>query len=91
MAKRDKKKSPKASFSRIEKESVKFEKPELKSNHFLDKKGSTGSYGEKAFNDLAPTKGKGFRQAKNKKKRGAYKGGAIDTGVHSIKFEVDSE
>jgi nucleolin len=31
--------------------------------------------------------GKNFRHEKTKKKRGSYRGGSIDTGVHSIKFE----
>jgi hypothetical protein len=57
----------------------------------LDKAGSQGSYGEKAFQDLAPTRGKDFRQEKNKKKRGSYRGGQIDVGVHSIKFASDEE
>jgi len=52
----------------------------------LDKEGAAGSYGEKAFKDLAPTRGKEFRQEKNKKKKGTYKGGRITTQIHSIKF-----
>ena len=59
--------------------------------HFWQKGEPCGSYGEKAYKDLAPTRGKGFRQEKNKKKRGSYKGGKIDTAVHSIKFDKASE
>jgi len=82
----------KAPFSRVDASKVDFKDDRLRSNHFLDKAGSTGSYGEKAFKDLAPTRGKGFRQEKNKKKRGSYRGGAIDSnGVHSIKFASDDE
>ena len=33
--------------------------------------------------------GKSFRHEKTKKKRGSYKGGAIDTSVCSIKFDSD--
>jgi len=47
------------------------------------------AYGEKAFRDLGPKKGKDFRTEKNKKKRGSYKGGAIDTECRSIKFDSD--
>lgn len=45
-----------------------------------------GSWGEKANLDLKNTRGKSFRHEKTKKKRGNYKGGAIDMGVNSIKF-----
>ena len=33
--------------------------------------------------------GKSFRHEKTKKKRGTYRGGAIDTQVYSIKFDSD--
>ena len=33
--------------------------------------------------------GKSFRHEKTKKKRGTYKGGAIDTQVYSIKFDSE--
>lgn len=50
--------------------------------------GARGSWGEKANKDLIVTKGKSFRHEKTKKKRGSYRGGAIDTSqVHSIKFD----
>jgi nucleolin len=46
-----------------------------------------GSWGEKANDVLKFTRGKQFRHEKTKKKRGNYRGGAIDTSVNSIKFE----
>lgn len=64
-----------------------FASPLLKTNLFMDKGGSVGSYGHKAHEDLIKTKGAGFRKEKDKKKRGAYKGGSIDFQSHSIKFE----
>jgi hypothetical protein len=45
-------------------------------------------YSERAYQDLVVTKGKHFTKEKNKKKRGSYRGGAIDTmGVKAIKFD----
>lgn len=45
-------------------------------------------YGERAHHDLSVTKGKGFTKEKNKKKRGSYRGGAIDIqGGKGVKFE----
>lgn len=40
------------------------------------------------YDGVFPT-GKSFRHEKTKKKRGSYKGGAIDMGVNSIKFDSD--
>jgi SRP40, C-terminal domain len=46
------------------------------------------NYADRAFKDLSATRGKGFTKEKNKKKRGSYRGGAIDTsGGKSYKFE----
>ena len=78
-------------FKRVREEEVEFLRDELKNNDFSAKKGAKGSYGERAYVDLKDTRGKDFRQEKNKKKKGAYRGGKIDTGVHSIKFDSDSE
>jgi len=36
-------------------------------------------------------KGKGFRHEKTKKKKGTYRGGAIDTRVNSIKFTFSDD
>lgn len=45
-------------------------------------------YANKAYKDLSVTRGKGFKREKDKKKRGSYRGGAIDTsGGRSFKFE----
>lgn len=45
-------------------------------------------YAERAHQDLSVTKGKGFTKEKNKKKRGSYRGGAIDlNGGRGVKFE----
>lgn len=44
-------------------------------------------YAEKAHRALSVTKGRGFTKEKNKKKRGAYKGGIIDTQSRAIKFD----
>ncbi len=45
-------------------------------------------YADRAYQDLSVTKGKGFTKEKNKKKRGSYRGGAIDVGGgKGIKFE----
>ncbi|KAG4272082.1 hypothetical protein FPRO06_04052 [Fusarium proliferatum] len=41
------------------------------------------AYSQKAHEDLIVTKGKGFTKEKNKKKRGSYRGGAID--IHDKK------
>lgn len=50
-------------------------------------KGQYENWGKKAALDLQYTKGKSFRHEKTKKKRGSYRGGQIDVGVNSIKFE----
>lgn len=45
-------------------------------------------YGDRAHQDLSVTRGKGFTKEKNKKKRGSYRGGAIDVGGgKGVKFE----
>lgn len=49
--------------------------------------GPAGSYGQKAHDMLKHTKGKSFRHEKTKKKRGTYRGGAIDLGTHSVTFD----
>merc|ERR1712217_595045 len=50
---------------------------------------SFDTWGAKATQDLIVTKGKSFRHEKTKKKRGSYKGGPINMGVASIKFDSD--
>jgi hypothetical protein len=45
-------------------------------------------YAERAHRDLSVTKGNRFTKEKNKKKRGSYRGGPIDTeAVNSFKFD----
>lgn len=45
-------------------------------------------YADQAHKDLSVKSGKEFKKEKNKKKRGIYRGGAIDTsGGKSFKFE----
>lgn len=57
----------------------------VKDNSFFA--GGTSSWGRKAAEDLIVTRGKGFKHEKTKKKRGTYKGGAIDVNaVNSVRF-----
>jgi len=77
------KKKSKAPFRRVKAEDIVIEKEELKDNSFQ----SFDSWGAKANQDLIVTKGKSFRHEKTKKKRGSYRGGQINVGVNSIKFD----
>lgn len=55
---------------------------------YLSNKYIPYAYADRAYQDLSVTRGKGFTKEKNKKKRGSYRGGAIDTaGGKSFKFE----
>lgn len=54
---------------------------------YCKQKNAAGSWGERANKDLKFTRGKSFKHEKTKKKRGSYRGGQIDTGVNSIKFD----
>jgi hypothetical protein len=57
--------------------------PRLTSNAFQGH-----DWGRKAHEDLIVTRGKGFTKEKNKKKKGSYRGGFIDTSaVGGIKFD----
>ena len=56
--------------------------PKFASNKYI-----SYDYADKAHRDLVVTKGKNFTKEKNKKKRGAYRGGVIDTASRGIKFE----
>ncbi|CAG8456876.1 10860_t:CDS:2, partial [Scutellospora calospora] len=67
--------------SRVNFNEIKFNNEKLKDNSAI------GSFGYKAYNDFATTRGKDFRAQKTKKKRGSYRGGKIDFQSHSIKFE----
>lgn len=76
-------KKPNVPFSRIDR-NIKVE-DKFKSNRFTD---NAHGWGQKAHEDLIVTKGKGFTKEKNKKKRGSYRGGFIDTGARNgIKFD----
>jgi hypothetical protein len=77
-------------FQRVDPSKVSFADESLKNNAY--RTGMCGTFGDKASEDLMVTRGKGFKQEKNKKKRGSYRGGSIDTnGVRSFKFPSDSE
>ncbi|KAI9700021.1 MAG: hypothetical protein M1836_002555 [Candelina mexicana] len=76
-----KQKSQNTPFSRVPKD-VKVDH-RLSSNAY-----QPYDYAEKAHQDLIVTKGKNFTKEKNKKKRGSYRGGAIDVdGRKGIKFD----
>lgn len=82
--KADSEKPPKkknAPFSRIPQDTQ--VDPRMASNAYVPY-----DYAERAHQDLIVTKGKGFTKEKNKKKRGSYRGGAIDVdGRKGIKFD----
>lgn len=68
-------------FSRVPKDTVVDEK--FKSNQY-----QPYDYADRAHQDLVVTKGRGFTKEKNKKKRGSYRGGAIDiSGGKGVKFD----
>jgi hypothetical protein len=57
--------------------------PRFASNEYV-----SYDYADRAHADLIVTRGKGFTKEKNKKKRGSYRGGMIDTsGGKGIKFD----
>ncbi|KAI7870229.1 SRP40, C-terminal domain-containing protein [Spinellus fusiger] len=81
--------TPGTPFQRVKPEEVEFVDERLKDNSYVNKGGSDEmSYGWKAHVDLIKTRGDKFRAEKNKKKRGAYRGGAITFESHSIKFDA---
>jgi hypothetical protein len=74
----------------------------VKAEEWLGKKGSwdnsyvgtfgTDGWGFKAQQVLGQVRGKDFRHEKTKKKRGSYRGGAIDVGARcSYKFDSDED
>ncbi|KAI9865762.1 MAG: hypothetical protein M1824_000022 [Vezdaea acicularis] len=74
-------KAQNTAFSRIP--STTAINPKLSSNAYVPY-----DYAERAYQDLSITRGKGFTKEKNKKKRGSYRGGAIDVnGRKGIKFD----
>jgi len=66
-------------------------KPELSkqlpTKMFASQRNANSEWAEKADATLKQVKGRGFRHEKTKKKRGTYRGGALEMGVKSIKFE----
>ena len=76
-------KEKKEPFRRVRAEEIEITKTALKDNSYK----SFDTWGAKANQDLIVTKGKGFRSEKTKKKRGSYRGGAINVGVNSIRFD----
>jgi len=66
-------------------------KPELSDlldkRMFASQRNANSEWAEKADSTLKKVKGKGFRHEKTKKKRGTYRGGALELGVKSIKFQ----
>lgn len=74
------KKGPNTPFSRISKDQQ--VDPRFASNAYVPY-----DYADRAHQDLIVTKGKGFTKEKNKKKRGAYRGGMIDLTPKGIKFD----
>merc|ERR1712013_920172 len=88
--KKEKKLKKNQSFRRVIEEDV-FVPADKADNSFDAKIGARGDWGEKANEDLRFTKGKSFRHEKTKKKRGSYRGGAINVSVNSIKFSDDEE
>jgi hypothetical protein len=68
-------------FSRVRKDV--FVDPKFSDNSFAGH-----DWGRKAHEDLIVTRGKGFTKEKNKKKKGSYRGGRIDThALGGIKFD----
>jgi len=73
----------------------------VREEEWIGKKGSwdnsyTGTFGAqgwgyKAQEVLGKVRGKDFRHEKTKKKRGSYRGGKIELGSNSFKFESDDE
>ncbi|CAM0948834.1 unnamed protein product [Alopecurus aequalis] len=73
-------------FQRVKLDDVKFADERLQDNSYWAKGGADSGYGAKAQEILGQVRGRGFRHEKTKKKRGTYRGGAIDFQTHSIKF-----
>jgi len=82
------KKTANAPFRRIQNYGEIVVDKKVSDNSFESKAGFD-TWGAKASQDLIVTKGKSFRHEKTKKKRGSYKGGPINMGVASIKFDSD--
>lgn len=73
-------------FSRIKDEQKSFQDALIQDNTYDAVFAGTG-YGAKANDKLKTVRGKDFRHEKTKKKRGSYRGGAIDDEVvNSVEF-----
>lgn len=83
--------TPGTPFERIDSEKwmAKIEDERLKDNSYEGTYGD-GGWGARASQKLVQVRGKDFRHEKTKKKRGGYRGGAVDLGSNSIKF-ADSD
>lgn len=74
-------KKPRTPFQRVPKDTKVDVR--LASNAYV-----SHEYADRAHQDLSVTRGRGFTKEKNKKKRGSYRGGAIDVGGgKGIKFD----
>lgn len=71
-------------FSRIDMNKIQYANDALRTNAYV---GPDNEFGAQASVDLLKTRGKGFTKEKNKKKRGAYKGGNIDQTTRSFRFD----
>ena len=82
------KSTEKKRFQRVDEEKA-LQKAIVADNRYEAVFGS-GGYGAKANEKLKTVRGKDFRHEKTKKKRGSYRGGAIDEGaVRSVDFDSD--
>lgn len=78
-------------FQRVKIDQVEFAHEKLQDNSYWAKDGAEIGYGAKAQEVLGQVRGRDFRHEKTKKKRGSYRGGAIDLQSHSIKFNYSDE
>jgi len=77
-------------FRRVTDDDKKFLNNErLTDNSFWSKNGDL--YGQKANEVLQKVRGKDFRHQKTKKKKGSYRGGPIERGVNSFKFQYSDD
>jgi len=82
------KKAKNEPFRRVKSEEITVDS-RLQNNDFTAKGGD--DWGKKAWNELKVVKGKDFRHAKTKRKKGYRPGGQLDMGVNSVKFEYTDE
>eukprot|EP00249_Psilotum_nudum_P019465 c27267_g1_i1 orf=171-2165(+) len=78
-------------FKRVDVSKVEFADPRLQDNSYWSKDGAQEGWGAKAQSVLGLVRGKDFRHEKTKKKRGSYRGGAIDFDSHSVKFSYSDD